>query len=65
MNIAQQRAALTKLSPKTSKAQPDETSLRDTVVNVIGATPTAVTSFFGDIAISHRYHKAVREGQIK
>ena len=66
MNIAQQRAALAKLSPKATKAAAvDDTTLRDSIVNTIGAAPTAITSFFGDIAISHKYHRAVREGQLK
>lgn len=66
MNIAQQRAALAKIQPKSkaAKAQADDTSLRDTLVNFLGATPTAVTSFFGDIKTSHQYHKAVRKGEL-
>ena len=66
MNIKQQRAALAKLAPQATKAtQVSDTSWRDATVNAIGATPVAVTSFFGDIATSYKFHKAVREGQIK
>lgn len=65
MNIKQQRAALAKINPQAKVATTSDTSWRDTIVNAVGATPTAVTSFFGDIRTSHQYHKAVREGQIK
>lgn len=66
MNIKQQRAALAKLSPAPKQAAAtSDTSWRDAVVNTIGATPIAVTSFFGDIGASYKYHKAVREGLVK
>lgn len=65
MNIKQQRAALAKLNPQAKVASSTDTSWRDTVVNAVGATPIAVTSFFGDIKTSYKYHKAVREGQLK
>jgi len=64
MNIKQQRAALAKLAPQATKATNEDT-LRDKVVSGIAATPIAVTSFFGDIAKSYQFHKAVRQGQIK
>lgn len=66
MNIKQQRAALAKLSPATKQATAtNDTSWRDATVNAIGATPIAITSFFGDIGTSYKFHKAVREGLVK
>lgn len=65
MNIKQQRAALAKLNPQAKAASSNDTSWRDATVNAIGATPVAITSFFGDIGTSYKFHKAVRKDAIK
>ncbi len=67
MNIKQQRAALAKLTPKKAAAPEGDgfvTAVRDTTVNVIGATVPSVKSFFSDIGTSYKYHEAVRKGQL-